>query len=90
MSAIKVPLVMRKRGRLKGLEKTVIGQPGNWQRFNQLPYARRPFSEKKLCKGIIKHVAYIVYCILLPGPLLPTHMLMVVFTTIYMYTYKLV
>jgi hypothetical protein len=89
MTAIKVPSVMRKRGRPKGLEKTVIGQPCKRQRFHQLPHARRPFGEKKLCKGIIKHVAYIVRCIL-HSITRTTVAYTYVDGGIYMYTYKLV
>ena len=47
LNCVRMPPTMRKRGRPKGLEKTVIGLARKRQRFSKLPYVRRPAEEKK-------------------------------------------
>ena len=46
LNCVRMPPTMRKRGRPKGLEKTVIGLARKRQHFSKLPYVRRPAEEK--------------------------------------------
>ena len=59
LSEIKLPAMMRKRGRLKGAEQTVIGLPRKKRRGNKpLPFLKKSPSDKE--KGINLSVYTIV------------------------------